>query len=73
MISRKDLPIVEMQVMFDGLYSIETDDSLGHVKFTMSMLDEFTSKYNVFGYEDLKSELGSSISFGSSLDTTMHH
>ena len=69
-ISRKDLPIVEMQVMFDGGYAIETDDSLGHVNFTMSMLDEGTSKYNVFGYEDLKSELGSSISFGSSLDTT---
>ena len=69
-ISRKDLPIVEMQVMFDGGYAIETDNSLGHVNFTMSMLDEGTSKYNVFGYEDLKSELGSSISFGSSLDTT---
>ena len=69
-ISRKDLPIVEMQVMFNGGYAIETDDSLGHVNFTMSMLDEGTSKYNVFGYEDLKSELGSSISFGSSLDTT---
>ncbi|MAR94765.1 MAG: peptidase M16 [Gammaproteobacteria bacterium] len=69
-ISRKDLPIVEMQVMFDGGYAVETADSLGHVNFTMSMLDEGTSKYNVFGYEDLKSELGSSISFGSSLDTT---
>ena len=69
-ISRKDLPIVEMQVMFDGGYAVEKDDSLGHVNFTMSMLDEGTSKYNVFGYEDLKSELGSSISFGSSLDTT---
>ena len=70
LVTRDDLPIIEMEIMFNGGYAIENENNLGLVNFTMSMLDEGTKKYSVFGYEDLKSELGSSISFGSSLDNS---
>ena len=67
---RNDLPIVELEIMFDGGYAIESDETLGFVNFTMSMMDEGTEKYNALEFDEKESSLGAGIGFGSSLDTT---
>ena len=56
--------------MFDGGYAIESDETLGFVNFTMSMMDEGTEKYNALEFDEKESSLGAGIGFGSSLDTT---
>ena len=67
---RNDLPLVELQIVFDRGYAVETQSKLGLVNFTMSMVDEGTSKYSSLEYADAQDALGSSVGFGSSIDTT---
>ena len=69
-LERNDLPLVQMQVMFDGGYAIENLNERGYVNFTMSMMDEGTIKYDALEFNEILNSLGSSVSFGSSLDTT---
>ena len=69
-LERNDLPIVQMQVMFDGGYAVENIQERGYVNFTMSMMDEGTKKYDALEFNEILNSLGSGIGFGSSLDTT---
>ena len=69
-LERNDLPLVQMQIMFDGGYAIENSDERGFVNFTMSMMDEGTKKYDALEFNEILNSLGSGIGFGSSLDTT---
>ena len=69
-VERNDLPLVQMQVMFDGGYAIESTEERGYVNFTMSMMDEGTEKYDALEFSEILNSLGSGIGFGSSLDTT---
>ncbi len=70
LVERNDLPLVELQVIFDKGYAFEKEDELGLVNFTMSMVDEGTKKYSSLKYSEMQDSLGSSVSFGSSIDTT---
>ena len=67
---RNDLPLVELQVVFNKGYAIETDDKLGLVNFTMGMVSEGTKSYSSLEYAEEQESLGSGIGFGSSIDTT---
>ena len=69
-LERNDLPLVQMQIMFDGGYAIENSDERGFINFTMSMMDEGTKKYDALEFNEILNSLGSGIGFGSSLDTT---
>mgnify|MGYP000312289781 FL=1 len=69
-LERNDLPLVQMQVMFDGGYAIENLNERGYVNFTMSMMDEGTIKYDALEFNEILNSLGSGVGFGSSLDTT---
>ena len=67
---RNSSPLVELQIVFNKGYAVETNDKLGLVNFTMSMVDEGTENYSSLEYAEEQESLGSSISFGSSIDTT---
>ena len=67
---RNSSPLVELEIIFNKGYAVETNDKLGLVNFTMSMVDEGTENYSSLEYAEKQESLGSSISFGSSIDTT---
>ena len=67
---RNDLPLVQLEIVFNNGYAIESDNELGLVNFTMSMVDEGTDKYNSLEFAEMQESLGSEIGFGSSIDTT---
>ena len=67
---RNDLPLVQLEIVFNNGYAIESDNELGLVNFTMSMVDEGTDKYNSLEFAEMQESLGSGIGFGSSIDTT---
>ena len=67
---RNDLPLVQLEVVFNNGYAVESNDELGLVNFTMSMVDEGTKKYNSLEFAEMQESLGSGIGFGSSIDTT---
>ena len=67
---RNDLPLVQLQIVFNNCYAVESNDELGLVNFTMSMVDEGTKKYDSLEFAEMQESLGSGIGFGSSIDTT---
>ena len=67
---RNDLPLVQLQIVFNNGYAVESSDELGLVNFTMSMVDEGTKKYDSLEFAEMQESLGSGIGFGSSIDTT---
>jgi zinc protease len=67
---RNDLPLVQLEIVFNNGYAVESNDELGLVNFTMSMVDEGTKKYNSLEFAEMQESLGSGIGFGSSIDTT---
>ena len=67
---RNDLPLVQLEIVFNNGYAVESDDELGLVNFTMSMVDEGTKKYDSLEFAEMQESLGSGIGFGSSIDTT---
>ena len=67
---RNDLPLVQLEIIFNNGYALETNDKLGLVNFTMSMVDEGTKKYSGLEFAEEVASLGSGIGFGSSIDTT---
>ena len=67
---RNDLPLVQLEIVFNNGYAIESDNELGLVNFTMSMVDEGTDKYNSLEFAEMQESLGSGTGFGSSIDTT---
>ena len=67
---RNDLPLVQLEIVFNNGYAVESNDELGLVNFTMSMVGEGTKKYNSLEFAEMQESLGSGIGFGSSIDTT---
>tara|TARA_B100000902_G_scaffold398151_1_gene463968 strand:+ start:865 stop:3687 length:2823 start_codon:yes stop_codon:yes gene_type:complete len=67
---RNDLPLVNLEVVFNKGWAIESLDKQGLVNFTMSMIDEGTAKYSSLEFAEAQEALGSGVSFGSSIDTT---
>ena len=67
---RNDLPLVQLEIVFNNGYAVESNDELGLVNFTMSMVDEGTEKYDSLEFAEMQESLGSGIGFGSSIDTT---
>ena len=67
---RNDLPLVQLEIVFNNGYAVESNDELGLVNFTMSMVDEGTKKYDSLEFAEMQESLGSGIGFGSSIDTT---
>ena len=64
------MPLVQLEIVFNNGYAVESNDELGLVNFTMSMVDEGTKKYNSLEFAEMQESLGSGIGFGSSIDTT---
>ena len=55
---RNSSPLVELEIVFNKGYAVETNDKLGLVNFTMSMVDEGTENYSSLKYaEKIKSKI----------------
>ncbi len=66
---RNSSPLVELEIIFNKGYAVETNDKLGLVNFTMSMVDEGTEKYSRPQTEEQES-LELRLETNSSIDTT---
>ena len=67
---RNDLPLVNLEVVFNKGWAIESNKQQGLANFTMSMMDEGTKKYSSLDFAEAQERLGSGIYYGSSIDTT---
>ena len=67
---RNDLPLVNLEVVFNKGWAIESNEQQGLANFTMSMMDEGTKKYSSLDFAEAQERLGSGIGYGSSIDTT---
>ena len=67
---RNDLPLVNLEVVFNKGWAIESNEQQGLTNFTMSMMDEGTKKYSSLDFAEAQERLGSGIGYGSSIDTT---
>ena len=67
---RNDLPLVNLEVVFNKGWAIESNKQQGLANFTMSMMDEGTKKYSSLDFAEAQERLGSGIGYGSSIDTT---
>ena len=70
MAERNDLPLVNLEVVFNKGWAIESNEQQGLANFTMSMMDEGTKKYSSLDFAEAQERLGSGIGYGSSIDTT---
>ena len=68
---RTDVPLVEMNFQFNFGYAQEDNDELGYTNFMMSMLNEGTKKYSSLKFDEVLDSLGSRLSFGSGLDSSV--
>jgi zinc protease len=68
--SRRDVPLVEMSIVFDYGYSQESDGELGYLNFAMDMLNEGTKKNDSLSWSSKVDALGSNVGYGSSLDSS---
>ena len=67
---RNDLPLVNLEVVFNKGWAIESNEQQGLANFTMSMMDEGTKKYSSLDFAEAQERIGSGIGYGSSIDTT---
>ena len=67
---RNDLPLVNLEIVFNKGWAIESNEQQGLANFTMSMMDEGTKKYSSLDFAEAQERLGSGIGYGSSIDTT---
>jgi len=68
---RSNLPIVQIQILFNRGYAEENNRTLGHTNFMMDMLNEGTKNYNALEFDSEVNKIGSSIGYGSSLDSSV--
>ena len=73
MAERNDLPLVNLEVVFNKGWAIESNEQQGLANFTMSMMDEGTKKYSSLGFAEAQERLGSGIGYGSSIDLSLIH
>ncbi|MEK9649397.1 MAG: pitrilysin family protein [Gammaproteobacteria bacterium] len=68
--TRRDVPLVEMTLMFDYGYSQESEEELGYLNFAMDMLNEGTKKNDSMSWASKIDALGSNVGYGASLDSS---
>ena len=68
---RSGVPLIEMDFQFNFGYAQENNDELGYTNFMMGMLNEGTKKYSSLKFDEVLDSLGSNLSFGSGLDTSV--
>ncbi|WP_370468214.1 M16 family metallopeptidase [Parvularcula maris] len=67
---RSTIPVVNIALQFDAGYAADAGGKLGLANFTTSMLDEGAGKYDALELAAELERLGTTLSAGSSLDTT---
>lgn len=67
---RHDLPLVEMELLFDAGYAADKGAKLGTSAYTLSMLQEGTRDLDALEFADRAARLGAEIATHSTLDTS---
>jgi zinc protease len=67
---RRGLPVVQMNMIFDGGFTSDKDRLQGTASFTMGMLDEGAGNYDALTLGDRIEALGANLGTGASLDTS---
>ncbi|MBO9661356.1 pitrilysin family protein [Dokdonella sp.] len=67
---RHEIPVVQMQMLFDAGYASDQGRKLGASAFTMAMLDEGTKELDSLEIARRAERLGAEIGSGSGLDTS---
>ena len=65
---RHEIPVVQMNMQFDGGYAADQGHKLGTASFAMGMLDEGAGTYDALAIGDREESLGANIGTGASLD-----
>jgi zinc protease len=67
---RHDVPVVQLQMMFDAGYAADQGRTLGTSSFTTGMLDEGTTSLSALAFKARAEDLGARVGAGSGLDTS---
>ncbi|MGH8482706.1 MAG: M16 family metallopeptidase [Nevskiaceae bacterium] len=67
---RHDVPVVQLQMMFDAGYAADQGRKLGTSSFTTGMLDEGTASLTALQFKARAEDLGARVGAGSGLDTS---
>ncbi len=65
---RNDIPVVQMNYMFDGGFTVDRGAKLGTSSFAMGMLDEGAGKYDAIAFGNRAEALGANIGASAGLD-----
>ncbi len=65
---RRDVPVVQMNYMFAGGFTVDRGGKLGTSSFAMGMLDEGAGKYDAIAFGNRAEALGANISASAGLD-----
>jgi zinc protease len=65
---RHDIPVVQMNYMFAGGFTVDGVGKLGMSSFSMGMLDEGAGKYDAIAFGNRAEALGANIGAGAGLD-----
>ena len=67
---RDGLPLVQMTILLSSGFAEEDLSELGYTNFMMDMLNEGTKNYSALEFDAALNAIGSSISYGSGLDSS---
>jgi predicted Zn-dependent peptidase len=67
---RPEIPVVQVQALFDAGFAADAGGKLGTAAFTMGMLDEGAGEFDALGFKARAEDLGASIGSSATLDSS---
>jgi len=67
---RPEIPVVQVQAMFDAGFASDAGGKLGAAAFAMGMLDEGAGRYGALEFAARAEDLGASVGAGAALDSS---
>jgi predicted Zn-dependent peptidase len=67
---RPEIPVVQVQALFDAGFAADAGGKLGAAAFAMGMLDEGAGDFDALGFASRAEDLGAGVGAGASLDSS---
>ena len=67
---RPEIPVVQVQALFDAGFASDAGGKLGAAAFAMGMLDEGAGDYDALGFAARAEDLGAAVGAGAALDSS---
>jgi zinc protease len=67
---RPEIPVVQVQALFDAGFAADARGKLGAAAFAMGMLDEGAGEYDALGFASRAEDLGAEVGASASLDSS---